>query len=165
MASSPGFVELCGPNMHDSGGPLCQVKQLSPRHSVPLCLLQAGGPSTQNLPHQPWLNQAPVAVASSLAAAWTHRANGAVAPGFNSRWGITASRVGEEAVMAPPGLATGRVLVTGGAGYFGSRLGRELAAQGSSVILLDVNQPPCDLPDGATYYQVQICLFLILSSY
>lgn len=158
-------MELCGPNMHDSGGPLCQVKQL-PRHSVPLCLLQAGGPGTQNLPHQPWLNQPPMAVASSPAAACTHRANGAVAPGSNSRWGQGGGkRVGEEAAMAPPGLAAGRVLVTGGAGYFGSRLGRELAAQGRSVILLDVNKPPCDVPDGATYYQVQIWLFMISFSY
>lgn len=149
-------MELCGPNMQNSGGPLCQVKQL-PRHSIPLCLLQAGSPGTQNLPHQPWLKQPPMSVASSPAAACTHRPNGAQAPSFD-RWG-TASRAGEEAAMAPPGLAMGRVLVTGGAGYFGSRLGRELVAQGRSVILLDVNKPPCDIPAGATYYQVQIWLF------
>lgn len=163
MASSPGFMELCGPNMRESGGPLCRVKQL-PRRSVPLCLLQAGGPGPQNLPHQPWLSPPPAALASSPATACPHRANGAVAPGLDSRWDA-ASKAGEEAAIAQPGLATGRVLVTGGAGYFGSRLGRELAAQGRSVILLDVQKPPCDVPDGATYYQVPIWLFMILFSF
>uniref|UniRef100_H3C7T6 Short chain dehydrogenase/reductase family 42E, member 2 n=1 Tax=Tetraodon nigroviridis TaxID=99883 RepID=H3C7T6_TETNG len=41
-------------------------------------------------------------------------------------------------------------------GYFGSRLGRELAAEGRSVILLDVNKPPCEVPEGATFYQTDI---------
>uniref|UniRef100_A0A3Q4BGB7 3-beta hydroxysteroid dehydrogenase/isomerase domain-containing protein n=1 Tax=Mola mola TaxID=94237 RepID=A0A3Q4BGB7_MOLML len=48
------------------------------------------------------------------------------------------------------------VLVTGGGGYFGSRLGRKLVSQGMSVILVDVNKPPCDIPDGAVYYQSDI---------
>lgn len=147
-------MELCGPNMHDSGGPLCRVKHL-PHHSTSLCHLQAARPGTQNLPHQPWVNQPLMTVASSPAVVHAHRANGAVAPSFSSQEG-TMSRAAE---MTPRGLAAGRVLVTGGAGYFGSRLGRELAGQGMSVILLDVNKPPCDVPDGATYYQVQICLF------
>lgn len=154
-------MELCGPNMHDSGGPLCRVKHL-PHHSTSLCRLQAGRPGTQNLPHQPWVNQPLMAVASSPAVVHAHRANGAVAPSFSSQEG-TISRAAEEAAMTPRGLAAGRVLVTGGAGYFGSRLGRELAGQGMSVILLDVNKPPCDVPDGATYYQVQICLFWAIS--
>uniref|UniRef100_A0A3Q3X031 3-beta hydroxysteroid dehydrogenase/isomerase domain-containing protein n=1 Tax=Mola mola TaxID=94237 RepID=A0A3Q3X031_MOLML len=41
-------------------------------------------------------------------------------------------------------------------GYFGSRLGRKLVSQGMSVILVDVNKPPCDIPDGAVYYQSDI---------
>uniref|UniRef100_A0A3Q3NE34 Short chain dehydrogenase/reductase family 42E, member 2 n=1 Tax=Mastacembelus armatus TaxID=205130 RepID=A0A3Q3NE34_9TELE len=48
------------------------------------------------------------------------------------------------------------VVVTGGAGYFGFRLGKELASQGMSVILLDMNKPPCDIPDGAIFYQSDI---------
>uniref|UniRef100_A0A665V2Y2 Short chain dehydrogenase/reductase family 42E, member 2 n=1 Tax=Echeneis naucrates TaxID=173247 RepID=A0A665V2Y2_ECHNA len=49
-----------------------------------------------------------------------------------------------------------KVLVTGGGGYFGFRLGRELARQGMSVILLDLNKSPCDVPDGAIFYQSDI---------
>lgn len=65
-----------------------------------------------------------------------------------------ASRLGEEAALAA-GISARKVLVTGGGGYFGSRLGRELAIQGMSVILLDINKPPCDIPDGAIFCQVQ----------
>uniref|UniRef100_A0A3Q4G566 Short chain dehydrogenase/reductase family 42E, member 2 n=1 Tax=Neolamprologus brichardi TaxID=32507 RepID=A0A3Q4G566_NEOBR len=50
----------------------------------------------------------------------------------------------------------GKVVVTGGGGYFGFRLGRQLANEGFSVILLDLNKPPCDIPDGATFYQSDI---------
>uniref|UniRef100_A0A8C9XUI6 Short chain dehydrogenase/reductase family 42E, member 2 n=1 Tax=Sander lucioperca TaxID=283035 RepID=A0A8C9XUI6_SANLU len=49
-----------------------------------------------------------------------------------------------------------KVVVTGGGGYFGFRLGRELASQGMSVILVDINKPPCDIPDGAIFYQSDI---------
>uniref|UniRef100_A0A8B9LTK5 Short chain dehydrogenase/reductase family 42E, member 2 n=1 Tax=Astyanax mexicanus TaxID=7994 RepID=A0A8B9LTK5_ASTMX len=44
-------------------------------------------------------------------------------------------------------------LVTGGAGFFGFRLGRALARQGTSVILLDLHKPPWDVPDGAVFLQ------------
>ncbi|TWW69977.1 putative short-chain dehydrogenase/reductase family 42E member 2 [Takifugu flavidus] len=146
-------MELCGPDLRDRGGPLCQVKHL-PHHGAPRCRLQAGGPGTQNLPHQPWVNQRPMAVACRPTVAHAPRASGAVAPSLSSQEGAS-SRKGEEAAMAmaPRGLTAGRVLVTGGAGYFGSRLGRDLAGQGMSVILLDVNTPPRDVPDGATYFQ------------
>uniref|UniRef100_A0A8C1WCK9 Short chain dehydrogenase/reductase family 42E, member 2 n=1 Tax=Cyprinus carpio TaxID=7962 RepID=A0A8C1WCK9_CYPCA len=50
---------------------------------------------------------------------------------------------------------TGRVLVTGGAGYFGFRLGRALAGQGATVFLLDLHKPPWDIPDGAVFQQVK----------
>uniref|UniRef100_A0A671Y1U1 Short chain dehydrogenase/reductase family 42E, member 2 n=1 Tax=Sparus aurata TaxID=8175 RepID=A0A671Y1U1_SPAAU len=51
---------------------------------------------------------------------------------------------------------SGYLWMTGGGGYFGFRLGRELASQGMSVILLDINKPPCDIPDGAVFYQCDI---------
>uniref|UniRef100_A0A8C6TJA9 Short chain dehydrogenase/reductase family 42E, member 2 n=1 Tax=Neogobius melanostomus TaxID=47308 RepID=A0A8C6TJA9_9GOBI len=60
--------------------------------------------------------------------------------------------LGEEAAVVQP-VTLGKVLVTGGAGYFGFRLGRALAAQGTSVILLDRNRPPADLPGGAQFIQ------------
>uniref|UniRef100_A0A3B4CQC0 3-beta hydroxysteroid dehydrogenase/isomerase domain-containing protein n=1 Tax=Pygocentrus nattereri TaxID=42514 RepID=A0A3B4CQC0_PYGNA len=47
----------------------------------------------------------------------------------------------------------GKVLVTGGAGFFGFRLGRALARQGTSVILLDLLKPAWDIPDGAVFLQ------------
>uniref|UniRef100_A0A3B5LSA8 Short chain dehydrogenase/reductase family 42E, member 2 n=1 Tax=Xiphophorus couchianus TaxID=32473 RepID=A0A3B5LSA8_9TELE len=48
------------------------------------------------------------------------------------------------------------VLVTGGGGYFGFRLGKELASEGMTVILLDVNKPLWDIPDGAIFLQSDI---------
>lgn len=147
-------MELCGPNMSESGAALCQVKQL-PRHSVPLCRLQASGHHAHNLPHlthQPWVNHPAPAVASGPAVAIRHRVNGATAASCSNPE-CAAPRLGEEAALAQ-GVSTGKVVVTGGGGYFGSRLGRELASQGMSVILLDMNKPPCDIPAGAIFYQV-----------
>ncbi|KAM9346673.1 putative short-chain dehydrogenase/reductase family 42E member 2 [Symphorus nematophorus] len=150
-------MELCGPNMSESGGgSLCQVKQL-PCHSVPLCRLQATGHHVQNLPHithQPWVNHPAPTVASGPAAALRHRVNGAMVASCSSQE-CAASRLGEEAALAQ-GVSMGKVLVTGGGGYFGSRLGRELASRGMSVILVDINKPPCDIPDGAVFYQSDI---------
>lgn len=48
------------------------------------------------------------------------------------------------------------MLVTGGAGFFGFRLGKALARQGISVILLDLHQPRWELPDGAVFLQVSL---------
>lgn len=144
-------MELCGPNMSESGGSLCQVKQL-PCHSVSPCRLQASGHNMRNLPHQPWVNHPAPAVASSPAVAIRHRVTGAMAASCGSPE-CAASRLGEVAALAR-GVSSGKVLVTGGGGYFGFRLGRELASQGMSVVLLDMNKPPCDVPDGATFYQV-----------
>ncbi|XP_029294000.1 putative short-chain dehydrogenase/reductase family 42E member 2 isoform X2 [Cottoperca gobio] len=146
-------MELCGPNMSDSGGSLCQVKQL-PCHSVPLCHLQASGHHMRNLPHQPWVNHPAPAIAYTPTIAIRHRASGAmVASCSNPECAV--SRLREEAALAQ-GISTGKVLVTGGGGYFGFRLGRELASQGMSVILLDMNKPPCDIPNGAIFYQSDI---------
>uniref|UniRef100_H2LXH3 Short chain dehydrogenase/reductase family 42E, member 2 n=1 Tax=Oryzias latipes TaxID=8090 RepID=H2LXH3_ORYLA len=66
-----------------------------------------------------------------------------------------ASTLGEDGA-APRGVSKGKVLVTGGGGYFGFRLGRDLASQGFTVILLDICKPSCDIPDGATFYQSDI---------
>ncbi|XP_040919093.1 putative short-chain dehydrogenase/reductase family 42E member 2 [Toxotes jaculatrix] len=149
-------MELCGPNMSESGGSLCQVKQL-PCHSVPLCRLQASGHHVHNVPHlthQPWVNHSGPAVVPSPAVAIRHRVNGATAGSCISPE-CAASRLEEEAALAQ-GVSTGKVVVTGGGGYFGFRLGRELARQGMSVILLDMNKPPCNVPDGAVFYQSDI---------
>lgn len=144
-------MELCGPNMSETGGSLCQMKQL-PCHSVPLCRLQASGHHMRNSPHQPWLNHPAPAVASSPAVATRYRVSGAVAASCSNPECVV-SRLGEEAALARR-VSTGKVVVTGGGGYFGFRLGRELASQGMSVILVDINKPPCDIPDGAIFYQV-----------
>ncbi|AWP18899.1 putative short-chain dehydrogenase/reductase family 42E member 2 [Scophthalmus maximus] len=142
--------------MSETRGSLCQVKP-APCHGVPLCRLQASGQHMHNLSHlshQPWVDQPAPAIVSSPAVAIRHRVNGAAAASCSSPVCV-ASRLGEEAALAQ-GVSMGTVLVTGGGGYFGFRLGRELARQGMSVILLDMNKPPCDVPDGATFYQSDI---------
>lgn len=146
-------MELCSPNMSESSGSLCQVKQL-PCHSIPLCRLQASGHHVHNLPHlthQPWVSHAAPAVASSPPAV-RHRVKGPPATSCSNQE-CAASRLGKEAALAW-GDSRGKVMVTGGGGYFGFRLGKELASQGMSVILLDLNKPPCDIPDGVSFYQV-----------
>ncbi|XP_019724383.1 putative short-chain dehydrogenase/reductase family 42E member 2 [Hippocampus comes] len=136
-------MELCGPNMSKGGGSLCQVKQL-PCHGISLCRLQASGQPLHNLsPH-------------------THpyRVN-QVAPALRRRpSGAAASRCGsmecEPSKTGQLGSSSRTVLVTGGGGYFGFRLGRALAAQGMSVILLDINKPSWEIPDEALFYQSDI---------
>ncbi|XP_034566636.1 putative short-chain dehydrogenase/reductase family 42E member 2 [Notolabrus celidotus] len=147
-------MELCSPNMNEGGGSLCQVKQL-PCHAVPLCRLKAGGHHMHNSPHlthQPWVNHPAPAIASSPPMTVRHRVNGAMASSCSSSE-CAASRLGEEAAR---GSSAGKVVVTGGGGYFGFRLGRELASQGMTVILLDMRKPPCEIPDGAIFYQSDI---------
>ncbi|KAL3053773.1 hypothetical protein OYC64_006155 [Pagothenia borchgrevinki] len=126
---------------------LCEVKQLQ-------SVMQASGPNMLNLPQQPWVDHPAPAIASSPTTAIRQRLSGAMATSCSSpeSW---ASRLGEETALAR-GVSSGKVLVTGGGGYFGFRLGRDLASQGVSVILLDMNRPPCDIPDGATFYQGDI---------
>uniref|UniRef100_A0A3B4ZTI9 Putative short-chain dehydrogenase/reductase family 42E member 2 n=1 Tax=Stegastes partitus TaxID=144197 RepID=A0A3B4ZTI9_9TELE len=139
--------------MSETGGPLCQLKQL-PCHAVPLRRLQAGGHHVHNLPHlthQPWVNHPAPALASSPAV--RHRVNGATAAACGNPEYL-ASRLGEEAALGRD-ASRGKVVVTGGGGYFGFRLGRELLAEGLSVVLLDLNKPPGDVPDGAVFYQLQ----------
>ncbi|XP_051996002.1 putative short-chain dehydrogenase/reductase family 42E member 2 [Xyrauchen texanus] len=90
---------------------------------------------------------------SATGAPMRHRANGAVGALCNGPNCVVATRL-EGSDQGRSGV--GRVLVTGGAGYFGFRLGRALASQGASVILLDLHKPPWDIPDGAVFYQSDI---------
>ncbi|XP_055367003.1 putative short-chain dehydrogenase/reductase family 42E member 2 isoform X2 [Betta splendens] len=138
-------MELCSPNMSESGGSLCQVKQL-PCPSIALCRLQASGHHTHSLPllAPPWLNHA------------APRPRAAGPPAGGAAVECAAARLGREAAVAW-GDSRGRVVVTGGGGYFGFRLGKELASRGMSVILLDLHPPPCDIPEGVTFYQSDIC--------
>ncbi|KAM6905324.1 putative short-chain dehydrogenase/reductase family 42E member 2 [Xenentodon cancila] len=141
-------MELCSPNMSESGASLFQVKQL-PCPSVPLFAHH-----THSIPHlsyKPRVGDPAPAVASSQSPAVCHRVSGATV-GTCSSPECAASRLGEEAAVTPA-VSKGKVVVTGGGGYFGFRLVRELAGEGLSVILLDVNKPPCDIPDGAIFYQ------------
>uniref|UniRef100_A0A3B4GTZ6 Putative short-chain dehydrogenase/reductase family 42E member 2 n=1 Tax=Pundamilia nyererei TaxID=303518 RepID=A0A3B4GTZ6_9CICH len=140
--------------MTESGGSLCQVKQF-PCQSVPICRLQTNGHHGHNIAHlaqQPWVIHPAPAVASGPSVAVRNRVNTATAATCSSP-DCVASRLGEEKHR---GVPKGKVVVTGGGGYFGFRLGRQLANEGFSVILLDLNKPPCDIPDGATFYQSDI---------
>lgn len=151
-------MELCGPNMSETGGSLVQVKQL-PAHSAPLCRLQANSRHVQTqLGHQPWINHTAPTAASSPVGAAVHRRSRRLTGSAQSDCGgqeCPSPRVAQEASPVP-GFTTGKVLVTGGGGYLGSRLGRELAAQGMSVVLVDISKAPCDVPEGAVYHQVGV---------
>lgn len=144
-------MELCGPNMNDRGASLCQVKQL-PSHSGSICRLQASAGLVHSLPHQPWVNHTEPALVSSPTVALRHRVSGATAASCSGA-DCAASKVREDAAVVQ-GVSAGKVLVTGGGGYVGFRLGKELVRQGMSVVLLDLNKPPSEIPDGATFYQV-----------
>ncbi|KAL7883729.1 hypothetical protein SRHO_G00013870 [Serrasalmus rhombeus] len=118
-------------------GSLCQVEQLPCA-----CLLEPGtyGHHTQTTTRSSWTPGASV----------RHRANGAVGAWCSSPECRASSRLeGPE----QPHRGGGKVLVTGGAGFFGFRLGRALARQGTSVILLDLLKPAWDIPDGAVFLQ------------
>uniref|UniRef100_A0A8C4T800 Short chain dehydrogenase/reductase family 42E, member 2 n=1 Tax=Erpetoichthys calabaricus TaxID=27687 RepID=A0A8C4T800_ERPCA len=49
-----------------------------------------------------------------------------------------------------------KALVTGGAGYLGQHLGCTLVREGISVILLDLQKPKWDIPEGAKFIQGDI---------
>ncbi|XP_022523814.1 putative short-chain dehydrogenase/reductase family 42E member 2 [Astyanax mexicanus] len=118
-------------------GSSCQVEQLPCA-----CLLEPGtnGHYTQTRTRSSWTPGAPL----------RHRANGAVGAWCSSPDCRASSRL--EAPEQPHRWG-GKALVTGGAGFFGFRLGRALARQGTSVILLDLHKPPWDVPDGAVFLQ------------
>ncbi|XP_066531745.1 putative short-chain dehydrogenase/reductase family 42E member 2 [Hoplias malabaricus] len=118
-------------------GSLCQVERLPCA-----CLLEQGtsGHHSQTRTHSSWTTAVPV----------RHRANGAVGAWCNSPDCRASIRLeGPE----QPLRGARKALVTGGAGFFGFRLGRALARQGTSVILLDLQKPAWDIPDGAMFLQ------------
>lgn len=148
-------IDLYSPSMGDSGASMCQMKQL-PCHGAPLRRLQACGHHTlnhSNLPHKPCLSDPSLVASSGAAPALRHRVSGATAGTCNSL-NCAASRLAQEVGTAAWDSCKGKVLVTGGGGYFGFRLGKELASEGMTVILLDVNKPLWDIPDGAIFLQV-----------
>ncbi|KAL7978966.1 hypothetical protein Chor_001269 [Crotalus horridus] len=49
------------------------------------------------------------------------------------------------------------VLITGGSGYFGFRLGSALAKSKVDVILLDVSKPTQEMPKGVKFVQGDVC--------
>ncbi|XP_017277335.1 putative short-chain dehydrogenase/reductase family 42E member 2 [Kryptolebias marmoratus] len=147
-------MEVYSSNMSESGASVCQVKQL-PCHSVPFLRLQAGAHHPQHLPsvtRKSLVNNSPPAGASS---AVRHRGSTATA-GTCSNPECAASRLVEEVAAGARGSSKGKVVVTGGAGYFGFTLGKELASEGLLVILMDLNRPPNEIPDGAVFYQSDI---------
>ncbi|MEQ2202608.1 hypothetical protein XENOCAPTIV_008545 [Xenoophorus captivus] len=167
-------MDLYSPNMGETGASMCQVKQL-PCHSVPLLRLQACGHHTHshsNLSHKPCLSDPSQVASCGTATALQHRVSGATAGTCNSP-NCTASKLGQEVGASAWDGYKGKMLVTGGGGYFGFRLAKDLASEGMTVILLDVNKPPWDIPDGAIFFQVilkgeeafillhfpQLCLF------
>ncbi|XP_027897204.1 putative short-chain dehydrogenase/reductase family 42E member 2 [Xiphophorus couchianus] len=150
-------IDLYSPSMGDSGASMCQMKQL-PCHGAPLLRLQACGHHTlnhSNLPHKPCLSDPSLVTSSGAAPALRHRVSGATAGTCNSL-NCAASRLTQEVGTAAWDSCKGKVLVTGGGGYFGFRLGKELASEGMTVILLDVNKPLWDIPDGAIFLQSDI---------
>jgi len=84
-----------------------------------------------------------------------HRANGAVGALCNSPNCMLEAPDQAGAGPDQSRSGAGKVLVTGGAGYFGFRLGRTLAGQGATVLMLDLLKPPWDIPDGAVFQQVR----------
>ncbi|XP_077591526.1 putative short-chain dehydrogenase/reductase family 42E member 2 [Stigmatopora nigra] len=120
-------MELCSSNMRKTSASLCQVKQL-PSPSVSLCRLQSGGPTPRHL------------------STFTRPSRpDREPPGPRYRPHVDRQ-----------GSSTAKVVVTGGGGYFGFRLGRALAAQGMDVVLLDIDKPSWDIPDGALFSQTDI---------
>ncbi|NXY81566.1 D42E1 reductase, partial [Alcedo cyanopectus] len=59
--------------------------------------------------------------------------------------------------MEPGNAATETVLVTGGGGYFGFRLGCAIHQKGVNVILFDVMKPLQTVPEGIQFLQGDVC--------
>ncbi|XP_038609727.1 short-chain dehydrogenase/reductase family 42E member 1 isoform X2 [Tachyglossus aculeatus] len=59
--------------------------------------------------------------------------------------------------MDPKNSARETVLITGGGGYFGFRLGCTLHRMGVDIILFDVQNPPQEVPKGMKFIQGNIC--------
>ncbi|XP_060798450.1 putative short-chain dehydrogenase/reductase family 42E member 2 isoform X5 [Neoarius graeffei] len=121
-------------------GSLCQVEQL-PRG----CLLEPGLNGGHSQSYK-------LSGRMSGSTGVRNRANGAVTVLCSSPDCSTSVRL-ESTEQIRRGGGGEKVLVTGGAGFFGFRLGKALARQGNSVILLDLHQPRWELPDGAVFLQ------------
>ncbi|KAI5607298.1 putative short-chain dehydrogenase/reductase family 42E member 2, partial [Silurus asotus] len=121
-------------------GSLCQMEQL-PRG----CLLEPGlnGGHSQSFKHTGRM---------SGSTGVRNRANGAAKALCSSLECSSSIRL-ESPEQIQRGGGSEKVLVTGGAGFFGFRLGKALARKGISVILLDLYQPRWELPDGAVFLQ------------
>ncbi|KPP64741.1 putative short-chain dehydrogenase/reductase family 42E member 2, partial [Scleropages formosus] len=121
------------PNMHDNSvaWPADQLTSLCVpgQNSRPIQQRTNG--------HAPWANGT------------AHRAN-STAAGWYQNQDCTMSLLHG---ISTDWATVGKVLVTGGAGYFGHRLGKALARAGASVILLDIVTPRWDIPDGAAFHQ------------
>lgn len=139
------WTSLC--NMKETGS-LCQVEQLPC-----ICLLESGTNGHHALNHK--------------RSSWTSSS-----PGVRSRAGtgsalcsspecVTTFRL-EKTDIQVQRRGAGKVLVTGGGGYFGFKLGKALAEQGISVILMDLNPPCWEIPDRAVYMQVRPFSFHLL---
>ncbi|XP_061079303.1 putative short-chain dehydrogenase/reductase family 42E member 2 [Conger conger] len=126
-------MELCSMN---DGGSSCQVEQLANGRNQSSCRIQAKDLC-------PWSGNGTAATNTIR-----RRANGTT-PNRCKSMELTARRQVKVVPMA-------KVLVTGGAGYFGFRLGCALASQGLSVILLDLVKPHWDTPDGTVFHQGDI---------
>lgn len=124
-------------------GSLCQVEQL-PRG----CLLEPGlnGRHSQSYKRSGRM---------SVSAGVRNRANGIIKAQCSSPECNTSTRLETTEHIRTSGGGE-KALVTGGAGFFGFRLGKALARQGISVILLDLHQPRWELPDGAVFLQVSL---------
>ncbi|KAG7317364.1 hypothetical protein KOW79_019662 [Hemibagrus wyckioides] len=121
-------------------GSLCQVEQLP--HG---CLLEPGLNGCQSQSYKR-------SGRMSCGAGVRNRANGAVKSLCSSPDCSPSVRL-ESAEQIRKSGGGEKALVTGGAGFFGFRLGKALARQGISVILLDLHQPQRELPDGAVFLQ------------
>lgn len=122
---------------------MCQVEQL-PRG----CLLEPGFNGCHSQSYK-------CSDRMSGSAGVRNRANGAVKALCSSADCSTSVRL-ESTEQIWRGGGGEKVLVTGGAGFFGFRLGKALARQGISVILLDLHQPRWEIPDGAVFLQVSL---------
>lgn len=153
-------MEVCS-NMSEAS--VCQLKQL-PCHSAPFLRLQGCGHHTSSLPLvacKSWTNGSQSTGASSSSSSTIRHRGSGVSAGACSNPECAASPLVEEVLVAR-GSSKGKVVVTGGAGYFGFSLGKELASEGLSVILMDLNKPLSEVPDGAVFYQVLVvprCIF------
>ncbi|KAL2100913.1 hypothetical protein ACEWY4_002674 [Coilia grayii] len=121
------------------------------------CLLDGGKSTTRSLNSSrdpAWATNGTSTGTTGAAAlaSLRNRSNGAVGAWCSSPDCLASRREAAE----KGSWGGGKVLVTGGAGYFGFRLGRNLADQGVKVILLDLFKPPWELPEGTVFFQSDI---------